>query len=500
MTQTLSFTLPSYYRVPDTLKKIEPSILCHVLDCMDFIIKKLSVNDIETLAELQSNYQKDIEKETALFSKRLEDQRKELTEEYNRLIDSNTTQFEKEKKLQEQNFELDLQKIRTEKQQLINGYELQLNQERKRLRQECDEDLQNCKKQIKLESNERISSLEKELEFSIKSLNTLSEMNTKEKKIMQDVYERNLTDKENTMHSLSKRLDDMLAMFQSLKSPVSKGQFGEKYMQSFLQKQFPAAEIKDTTHIPHSGDCLLTMNGVTIMIEMKNKNTITRDDIKKFEYDIDLHKNECQGAIFLSTTQGIPNKGEFLFELYGTVPVMYISQFMDSPVLLNSSVRILFDFIPIMHRYHNENKHEIEHDTLMQTLSSVVSTISVLCETLKQNCKTLGVIAQHALEQKKKNEEKIQTCLHEITFLTEKYKLKGKNTVKHFPSQEELFRMVYEERKRTEGKYIYKNLIQTTIQTHSLKDISCTQLLRILPKSKFEEMCVELKNKSNLNL
>ena len=69
MTQTLSFTLSSYYRVPDTLKKIKPSILCHVLDCMDFIVKKLSVNNIETLAELQSNYQKDIEKATALFSK-----------------------------------------------------------------------------------------------------------------------------------------------------------------------------------------------------------------------------------------------------------------------------------------------------------------------------------------------------------------------------------------------------------------------------------------------
>ena len=493
MTQNLSFTLPSNYKIPETLKSIEPSLLCHVLDCMDFIIKKLSINDIETLAELKSNHQKDIEKATSLYSKRLEDQRKELTEEYIKLIDSNTTQFQKEKKLQEQHFELNLKKIETEKQQLMNDYEIKLNQERKRLRQECNEDLQNCAKKIKNESNERISSLEKELEFSIKSLNSLTEMSNNEKKIMQDVYERNLTDKEKTMHSLSTRLDDIFTMFQSLKSPVSKGQFGEKYMQAFLQKHFPSAEIKDTTHIAHSGDCLLTMNGITIMIEMKNKNTITKDDIKKFEYDIDLHKNECHGAIFLSTTHGIPNKGEFLFELYGTIPVMYISQFMDSPVLLNSSVRILLDFIPIMHRFHNENKHEIEQETIMQTLSSVVSTISVLCETLKQNCKTLGVIAQQALEQKKKNEEKIQTCLHEITFLTEKYKLKVKNTPKYFPSQEELFHMVYEERKRTSGKYIYKNILQTTIQTHSLKDISCNQLLRILPKSKFEEMCADLK-------
>ena len=356
------------------------------------------------------------------------------------------------------------------------------------MREECEEDLKRCKQKVIYDSNKRIRSLEKELKISVKLLKSLSEINTNEKVLMQELYKRNLQDKEHLLLSMSTRLDDMLSIFQAFKTPVSKGQFGEKYLHSFLQKQFPTAEIRDTMHTPHFGDIIVYMNGINVMFEMKNKNTITREYIKKFENDIDLHKHEFHGAIFLSSTHGIPNKGEFVFEWYGTTPVMYISQFIESPVLLNVSLNILFDFIPIL----QQNNDSIEHDNMIQTLTSVIATVSVLCDTLKQNCKTLGVVAHNVLEQKKKNEEKIQSCLHEITFLTEKYKLKIKNNLKHIPSQEELFQMILEERKKITGKYVYKTIVNATMQKNSLKGVSYEQINRVLPKAKFEEMCNDL--------
>ena len=347
------------------------------------------------MISMKYKYEKEIETMSARFLKHLEDQKKKSLDERNNAIEQSNKEISLKMILQE-----------SEKQQIINEYEHILNKERKRVREECEIELKNCKQKMTKESEETIKSLQKELELSAKSFNALSEINTNEKKMMHDLYERNLSSKENLLVSMSTRLEDMFTIFQSFKSPVSKGQFGEKFMQSYLQKQFPTAEIQDTTHTPHSGDCIVSMKGINIMIEMKNKNTITRDDIKKFENDIDLHRHEFHGAIFLSSTHGIPNKGEFVFELYGNTPVLYISQFIESPVLLNVSLNVLFDFIPLLHQFQKDNNDSIEYENMIQTLTSIITTVLVLCDTLKQNCKTLSVIAQNVLEQKRKTKKK----------------------------------------------------------------------------------------------
>ena len=134
--------------------------------------------------------------------------------------------------------------------------------------------LKRCKQKVIYDSNKRIRSLEKELKISVKLLKSLSEINSNEKRLMHELYERNLQDKEHLLLSMSTCLDDMLSIFQAFKTPVSKGQFGEKYLHSILQKQFPMAEIRDTTHTPHSGNIIVSVNGINVMIEMKNKNTI----------------------------------------------------------------------------------------------------------------------------------------------------------------------------------------------------------------------------------
>ena len=154
---------------------------------------------------------------------------------------------------------------------------------------------------------------------------------------------------------------------------------------------------------------------------------------------------------------------------------------------------MLFNLIPVFQHFRTNNEEFSEHDNLLQTLSSVVATVTHLFENLRQNSKTLGVIAQNILEQKKKNEEKLQWCINEIARLTENYKLKVKNTVRTPPSVSELFEILYTERCKIDGKYVYKNLIKNIVDKKMTKHFyTYEQILRILPKSKFEELCNQI--------
>ena len=191
--------------------------------------------------------------------------------------------------------------------------------------------------------------------------------------------------------------------------------------------------------------------------------------------------------------------GEFLFEFIGEIPVIYVSKFIDSPTLLKISINILLDLIPVFQHFRNNDTEINEYDSLIQTICSAVSMVSNLCDTLKQNNKSLGFIAQNILEQKKKNEEKLQTCLNDITHLTEKYKNKIKNNFKNVPSSNELFDVLYNERKKIKGKYIYKKIIEEVVTKKTIKNVyTADQILRILPKAKFEQMCIIFESENQL--
>ena len=446
MSEQIMFTVPLNYRVPCSLKQLSPEVLCHVFDCMDFFLSKFNMNFEENNS--QSTHQEEL---NMIISQRQYDECKQ-----------------------------EMQKLQTDH-----------ASEKKKLQEECDEQLRIYKKRITDETSERFNNLSRELELSHKAYKSQHETYLNEQKMMHGLYETNLRDKDAMLNTFTSRIDELVSVFHSFKSSsVSKGQFGENYMRSVLQQQFPTAEIRDTSHVPHSGDTLVKISEVVVMIEMKTKNHITREDITKFEYDVNLHRNEYHGAIFLSTSHGIPNKGEFLFEFIGDIPVIYVSKFIDSPVLLHLSLNMLLNLIPVFQHFRTNDNDLSEHDHLLQTLSSVVATVTNLFENLRQNSKTLGVIAQNILEQKKKNEEKLQWCMNEITRLTENYKLKVKNTVRTVPSVSELFEILYTERCKINGKYVYKNLIKNIVDKKLTKDLNTyEQIMRVLPKSKFEELC-----------
>ena len=94
---------------------------------------------------------------------------------------------------------------------------------------------------------------------------------------------------------------------------------GETEMIKLLQELFPKNEILNATETNHSGDIIMVDNKTNIkyIFEIKNKQSITANDITKFVSDVKNMNDEIYKTygIFISlNTDNIPKKGSYSFE------------------------------------------------------------------------------------------------------------------------------------------------------------------------------------------
>ena len=167
---------------------------------------------------------------------------------------------------------------------------------------------------------------------------------------VQQLYKTSLNDKNTMITTLSTKIDSIYSIIESLKSSnAAKGSFGENCIRSMLQTFFPSAEINDVSHIPHSGDLMMLYNNTTIMIEIKTKSYTTKEDLLKFEKDVEMHTNECNAALFVTSSCGIPNKGDFALEFMHDIPVIYVSQILDCSYNLKICTQALCSIVQLLH-------------------------------------------------------------------------------------------------------------------------------------------------------
>ena len=90
-----------------------------------------------------------------------------------------------------------------------------------------------------------------------------------------------------------------------------------------------------------------------------------------------------------------------------------------------------------------------------------------MCMSVRQNTKLLHSINQQIVEQKRRNDEKMEWCMAEINRIVREYKIKKNSTQKQTTEDTtRLFDLLYDERQSTKGKYVYKNLVRTVLETH----------------------------------
>ena len=368
-----------------------------------------------------------------------------------------------------------------------------LHEQKKQLLDEREEAV--C---IGIQHNIKTRNTEQELVKLKEQLNHCHVQNTlyaTEQQRMREIYDTTIS-----------KFDDATNMFRALKtSPVHKGQFGENYVRTFLQNKFPSAEIRDQSQVSHAGDIVMTLNDTVIMIETKHKTHVTKEDLIKFENDIKNHDTEYNGAMFVTTSSGIPTKGEFAFEFIGKVPVIYISKFMDTPEILKFGTDLILSLIPVFETKESTEEAEYtEMDDLMEKLSLIVSTAYLTCESIRQNTKTLNIIIKHAKEQTQQNDDKLQWCTLEIEKHTERYRTKKNFRVQNTTTTQtnilspdvkyvfEILRNAFISTDRSRQKFVYKTFVRDALSKGLFSDKYKTveSILKILPKTKFDDLMV----------
>lgn len=148
---------------------------------------------------------------------------------------------------------------------------------------------------------------------------------------------------------------------------VEKGNFGEKFIQSYLYDKFSSCIITDTHKNTSYGDMLFKFEKLNTMIESKNVMNLKKDDIYKFYKDIKIRteNDEINSALFISLNEcNISDTCRyFSFEIKNKIPIIFISNVFKNPELIRISIIILNYISKFISNFSNNiSVHNIVND------------------------------------------------------------------------------------------------------------------------------------------
>ena len=148
---------------------------------------------------------------------------------------------------------------------------------------------------------------------------------------------------------------------------VEKGNFGEKFIQTYLYDKFSNCSIIDTHKNTSFGDMLFKFEKLNTMIESKNVMSLKKDDVNKFYRDIKIRteNNEINSALFISLNDCSINDNVryFSFEIKNKIPIIFISNVFKNPELIRISIIILNYITKFISNFNNNiSIHNIVND------------------------------------------------------------------------------------------------------------------------------------------
>ena len=118
-----------------------------------------------------------------------------------------------------------------------------------------------------------------------------------------------------------------------------KGAVGELWVLTKCKEFFPAAEIRSTAAEAHSADALLIMDGLEILIEVKNTAVFARAQFEKFKLDLETRQPRAHAGIYVSLNDTAPARsGDIQVDLAGGVPVLTLHGVSTDPGKLRLGV------------------------------------------------------------------------------------------------------------------------------------------------------------------
>ena len=169
----------------------------------------------------------------------------------------------------------------------------------------------------------------------------------------------------------NEKIDPILNKFIEKKefiNTTAQGDYGEGFIDEIVNKGLPFdtdAFIDDTHTEGGSGDRIIRFkNGLVLMIEVKNENTIDRGDREQFQNHSknDFKENKCDCSLFLSLrSQQIPKIGKTFHPIYDQNMVYYGLD--DSLSLVEKKHRILSCIEEVYEKFKKKSKLETEDNS-----------------------------------------------------------------------------------------------------------------------------------------
>jgi hypothetical protein len=128
----------------------------------------------------------------------------------------------------------------------------------------------------------------------------------------------------NKNNIIQDKINDELSIYlNKYKNSSSKGTLSENNLYNIIDKEFPSAELINTSNFTGMGDMILKrINNKPILFENKDySNNVKKDEVDKFIRDIS--KNEHHG-IFISQHSGIVGKEHFQIDIHNKNILIYI--------------------------------------------------------------------------------------------------------------------------------------------------------------------------------
>jgi hypothetical protein len=281
----------------------------------------------------------------------------------------------------------------SEKEKLVNKYEAEIDSYRKALTS-CKDKFVNIKTEITDQFDEKMALFVQSHEEKLADLTQ-----TYEKKLanLTQTYEEKLNkvrENEKTIQAqLLAKQEEMTQVVSgynswaagiissfNTKTATQIGQEGEHKIAELLGQEFKHAEIINTSKMVAAGDILFSLDDVILMLEIKNKKTITKTDVDKFIRDtrLGVEKGTFHGAIFVSLSANIPRKGCFDLEIHDTFAIVWLTLTSESVLVQVINVmKKLTTYLKSVSGSSTDEQIKTERDLLSLHVNNMIKNVKL---------------------------------------------------------------------------------------------------------------------------
>lgn len=340
-----------------SVRKAIVEIGCSIYDNIDLFVnvKVSEEKDKKAFLELQNNLNKVISERDEYIQEHLESKMNEI-DRLKRMLEDNDQSNSKRLKSERDYYDCQIEKLNKDRADCID----------------CS---------IKPKEDE-IAYLKKYISENKEELNKQKEDELRRLELNYEKYVDSLKEQIQQLQNLNDLQTNQLKEYDNRKkmNVVKMGQIGESNVEQYICDHFLEGKLKNTAKTGGQGDLHFTYKNCDILLEVKNKDRITPDDISKFERDV--HETDCMGGVFISIKPGVnvPCHTAYDVEWIGEKPVMYITNFDTLPDMLYIAIKTMYYYIIYkQEQEENINGSDLESKLLKQKqeFDNVIENIKI---------------------------------------------------------------------------------------------------------------------------